>query len=207
MKSLTSAISRAAVRTCSAVLDDCAERAVDEDADRRARRDRRRRSRGDDVARRATHDASRAMARICGRKWPACGSAAVGDDEEAGDVAERVGLGDGAGGAADHDAERGADLERFGAVIERHVAARSDERLARLDGEDDAFGARLVRRRRDGIAERLERAAMVEQRRVHGAAEAKRRHLDREVRPTARTATTRRFEALCVAISRAARRR
>jgi hypothetical protein len=44
--------------------------------------------------------------------------AAVGDDHVAGDEVHRLALGDPAGGAADDDAERGADLELAGRVVD-----------------------------------------------------------------------------------------
>ena len=102
------------------------ERAVDEDADRQrvgiGDLGARHHGGAEDARRVARHGADLRAEVACARQR------AVADDEEAGNVAERVGFGDGAGARADHDAERGTDLERFGAVIDLHVAAGSDQR-------------------------------------------------------------------------------
>ena len=124
MKSLTSAISRAAVRTCSAVFVDCASAPSTKTRIANASGSATW-ARGITAAPR-THDASRAMARICGRKWPARGSVQSQTTRKPATWPSASASATAQARRADHDAERGTDLERLGAVVDLHVAAGSD---------------------------------------------------------------------------------
>ena len=89
--------------------------------------------------------------------------------------------GDTAGGAADDDAERGADLERAGRVVDRERRALCDQGVARLDVKHRRLRRRLVRRLVGGVAERRKGSAVVHQDAVDRAREAVRGEVERQV--------------------------
>ena len=107
--------------------------------------------------------------------------AAVGDDHVAGHEVQRLALADSAGGSADDDAERGADLELAGRVVDAQRRAGRDQGVARLDVEHRRLRRRLVGRLVGGLAERCQRIAVIHQDAVDRARQAIRRELEGQV--------------------------
>jgi len=94
----------------------------------------------------------------------------------AGDHAVRRAFSNAASSAADHDAQRHADLPHTLAIWRMHRLAGREQCVAWLHKEHRGFGCRLVRRSVRCIAERCQRRRMIEQRAVDRPAQPPRAH-------------------------------